>query len=70
MSKESCQSCQFWTFPTGLCRRYPPRVYGDTQGNMRGGDGQVWTNVEAEYPVTGRNDWCGEYKGKKDSEGR
>lgn len=73
MSDERCELCRFWisnTFnDTGLCRRYPPKVYGDVDGNIRDGDGQVWTSSEVAYPFTAKGEWCGEFKAKEESDG-
>ena len=46
----SCSKCHWWSFNssvTGQCKRYPPAVHFE--------DGHYW-------PVTGRGDWCEEFK--------
>jgi len=47
-----CGRCHFWTFlssVSGQCHRMPPAAHFE--------DGHYW-------PVTGRSDWCGEFKSK------
>jgi hypothetical protein len=55
--KESCDTCQFWeafaTRKIGNCRRHAP-----ARGHMKGG----WLGDNAQWPVTKRSDWCGEYR--------
>lgn len=46
----SCNKCHWWCFinsVTGHCKRTPPTAHFE--------DGHYW-------PVTGRADWCGEFK--------
>lgn len=49
----ACQSCSFFDIEPkedlGLCRRYPPILV-----NVEG-------DYESTFPVTARDDWCGEF---------
>lgn len=49
-NRPACCRCNWWSFlnsVTGQCRRMPPAAHFD--------DGHYW-------PITGRADWCGEFK--------
>jgi hypothetical protein len=50
----ACQSCSFFEIEVkedlGYCRRYPPIL-------VRVGD----DDYDCTYPVTARDDWCGEF---------
>lgn len=52
---DQCSNCRFVFKGVGsnhLCRREPPKVWGDKPGNSG-------------FPFTLAADWCGEYKRKK-----
>ena len=53
-AKETCNSCKFWKLLEaerfGECRRHSPRPSG--QG------------IEAKWPGTTLDDWCGDYQPK------
>ena len=55
---DKCIECKFWlhrrTTNVGECRRYAPR---------KGGAGVF------DWPVTRREDWCGEFQPRDDADG-
>ncbi len=70
MSEERCENCRFWKpiavkdqkTPLGLvsyCRRYPPVVTAMEIPKEDGGD--RWP-ASFDQPVTGINEWCGEWQ--------
>ena len=62
MASERCETCRFWSYwshydefrSAGSCRRYPP-VINNYQDDEHG-------EKEAHFPVTGMDDWCGEWQ--------
>lgn len=50
MTKPICFNCEHWHYHSMECHRYPPQFVSD--GKNRG----------FEFPKTGENNWCGEYK--------
>ena len=57
MSKD-CNNCKFWQIllEEGQCRRHAPRLI------MAGcGVGEI-PEYSNDWPTTGKDDWCGEFK--------
>lgn len=59
MTTEKCRECRYWEQEdqlkdTGFCRRYAPRSQ-----NINPVD--VGSSIDALWPRTNGNDWCGEY---------
>lgn len=55
-----CSECKFvdtntYRFLKFFCRRYPPVLIIDSDDEYRYG-----------YPYVDRNDWCGEFKSRKE----
>lgn len=75
MEGESCSNCRFWMVfdedeldMGGECRRYPP-LPANTQDqqdevySLQSPD-EADDPWESRHPVTGPNEWCGEWKEK------
>jgi hypothetical protein len=60
-TSNACALCQFWHEmvgdETGQCRRYAPRPAMFAALPNTGGEGEV----EAVWPQTNAEDWCGEF---------
>ena len=56
MTLKGCASCRYWDSVTqrrGLCRRNAPRAHLGAVGNE--------VSVQALWPETVANDWCGQH---------
>lgn len=56
-----CHRCRFWDVimvESGYCRRYAPRGVVEVSIDD---DGDDETPVQAVWPVTRHDDWCGEF---------
>lgn len=80
-NKERCETCRFWRmfdgpplFERGWCRRYPPVpmpwVVDDDEEHTDQGewDETQWEPHSYSQPVTCKDEWCGEYQLRADSQ--
>lgn len=58
MRKKSCQICMYWFEKHQTCRRYPPTAIEVFSASLHA----------SVFPVSGPNDWCGEYKYRSEKE--
>lgn len=55
MRNKTCRNCHY--FDNGYCRRYPPQVSVEIEGDGAG----LLSHECASWPITSGHDWCGEF---------
>lgn len=67
---QACRLCLYWSedpgdYQVGYCCRYPPTIVPDPDrpsGRLTRRD----IFGETQFPVTDRNEWCGEWKEREE----
>ena len=65
MADEKCETCRFWHTPVDgigkeICRRFPPVAVSEMFK-----DPPYPEPTAGVWPVTGHNDWCGEWEASR-----
>ena len=65
----ACKDCKFFEAYGGKsvfgeCRRYPPTIFAET--TTADESDIVVSSTDVQFPRLGMDEWCGEFKDKKD----